>query len=109
MTQNQRDNPYVAIDFTAPSKVQKVQMRTKWADIGRHLIDDSSDEVPVLEDNNQIQRPQPILDDQIDAVLDLSQVKPILEEEDKEMEEELLETVPEQAPGKNQLDLEFDD
>ena len=73
-------------------------------DISLFLSDDSSDEevifktVPVLEDNNQTQRPKPILDDQIDAVEDIGQVKPILEEDDKEMEEELLETVPEQAP-----------
>ena len=82
-------------------------------DISLFLSDDSSDEevifkkVPVLEDNNQTQRPKPILDDQIDAVEDIGQVKPILEEDDKEiileeddkkMEEEILETVPEQAP-----------
>ena len=77
-------------------------------DISLFLSDDSSDEevifkkVPVLEDNSQIERPKPILDDQIDAVEDIGQVKPILENEDKEMEEEILETVPEQAPDSSE-------
>ena len=83
-------------------------------DISLFLSDDSSDEevifkkVPVLEDNNQTQRPKPILDDQIDAVEDIGQVKPILEEDDKEMEEELLETVPEQAPGNDEVSKQQD-
>ena len=68
-------------------------------DISLILSDESSDEevifkkVPNIEDNNQVQRPDPILDDQIDAVVDIGQVKPIHEEEGKEMEEDLLETV----------------
>ena len=74
-------------------------------DISLLLSDDSSYEekkkkkVSVIEDNNQIKRPEPILDDQIDAVEDIGQIKSILEEDGKEMVEEPLETVPEQAPG----------
>ena len=83
MTQHQHDNPCLAVDLTAPTKVQKIQMRSKWEDIGPILIDDSSDE----EDNNQIQQ------DQLDQA---EIIEPILEEE--EMEEELLETIPEQVP-----------
>ena len=77
-------------------------------DISLFLSDDSSDEeiifkkVPVHKDNNPIQTSEPILDDQIDAVEDIGQVKPILENEDKEMEEEILETVPEQAPDSSE-------
>ena len=62
-------------------------------DISLFLSDESSDEEvifkkgPVIEDNNQVQRPDPILDDQIDAVVDLLETVPGNDEGSKQQDQ----------------------